>query len=116
MTDRDHELDQILQAAQGLGASAGASALRHVYQLAFAGSTGSALDQIAGLSAMSERARTCMAVASKAEADGDGKLAELGWLQALSLMNYMAQDVADQDGTAADDEQIFSNLAVDSIN
>ena len=65
---------------------------------------------------MSERARTCMTVAAKAEADGDGKLAELGWLQALSLMNYMAEDIADHDGAAADDERIFSNYAVGSTN
>ncbi|MGI9464379.1 MAG: hypothetical protein ACR2OM_10585 [Aestuariivirgaceae bacterium] len=94
MTDRNHELDQILQAAEGLGASASASALRHVYKLAFDSNTKPALDQIASLSTTSERARTCMSVATKAQNDGDGELAELGWLQALSLMNHMAEEVA----------------------
>ena len=89
MTDRDQELEHMLHAAMGLGASASASALRNVSQLVREDSTLPALEQIAILSSMSERAQTCMIVAAHAEAEGDTKLAELGWLQALSLMNHM---------------------------
>ena len=111
MTDRKQELEQMLQATMGLGASAGASALRHVSELAREEGAQPALEQIAILSSMSERAQTCMIVAAHAEAEGDTKLAELGWLQALSLMNHMAEESAELETPATEQEQFFSRQA-----
>lgn len=108
MTDRDHELDEMKQAAMGLGASASASALRQVSQLAREEGASSALDQIAILSSLSERAQTCMSVAAQAEIDGDARLAELGWLHALSLMNHMTEETAEVATPLSDNEHFFS--------
>ena len=108
MTDRKHELEQMLQATMGLGASAGASALRSVSRLADAGETSGALSQIAMQSSLSERAQTCMSVAAQAEMDGDSGLAELGWLQAMSFLNHLAAEAAEQDLSEAEDIQQFS--------
>ena len=52
-----------------------------------------------------------MSVATKAQAEGDGELAELGWLQALSLMNHMAEEVAAHHTHADDSEQTFKKWA-----
>ena len=108
MTDRDHELDELMQAAMGLGASASASALRQVSQLAREDGTRSALDQIAILSSLSQRAQTCMSVAEQAEVEGDAKLAELGWLHALSLMNHMTEEATEVATPLSQNEHFFS--------
>ena len=91
MTDRNHELDQLLQATIGLGASASATALRNVSDMHREVETSAILDQIAILSSLSERAETCLTVAAYAEAENNSPLAEQGCLQALTLMNHMAE-------------------------
>ena len=111
MTNRKHELEQMLEAALGLGPSASASALRNVSELAGKDGTQPTLEQIAILTSLSERAQTCMTVAAQAEAEGDVKLAELGWLQALSLMNHMAEESVGQE-TPASQEEHFSSRKV----
>lgn len=108
MTDRNHELDEMMQAAIGLGASASASALRNVSLLVRQDGTQSALEQTAILSSLSERAQTCMSVAAQAEAEGDAKLAELGWLHALSLMNHMTEEASEVATPLTEQEQFFS--------
>ena len=116
MTDRNHELDQLLHAVQGLGASASAASLRNIYQAAGEHGTRTLLDQIAGMSALSERAGMCMKVAARAEAEGDQKLAELGWLQALTFMNYLAEEAAGREAATADDSQFFSDRQVSNVH
>lgn len=108
MTDRNHEIDEMMQAAMGLGASASASALRNVSQLVREDGTQSALDQIAILSSLSERAQTCMSVAAAAEVEGDAQLAEHGWLHALSLMNHMAEAATEVETPMTEQEHFFS--------
>ena len=108
MTDRYQELEQMLQAAMGLGAGASASALRSVSQAAEQDGTQAALEQIAILSSMSERAQTCMSVAAQAEAEGDSQLAERGWLHALSLMNQMTEEATEVETPLTEQEHFFS--------
>jgi hypothetical protein len=108
MTDRNRELAEMMQAAMGLGASASASALRNVSQLAHEDGIQPALDQIAILSSLSERAQTCMSVAAAAEAEGDARLAEHGWLHALALMNHMTEQATEVETPMTEQEHFFS--------
>ncbi|MGI9465442.1 MAG: hypothetical protein ACR2OM_15980 [Aestuariivirgaceae bacterium] len=108
MTDRNQDIDQMLHAAMGLGATASASALRDVSRLIHEDNTSLALDQIAILSSLTERAQTCLSVATQAEAEGDDKLAELGWLQALSLMNHLTEQTTGIETTVTEEEQFFA--------
>ena len=116
MTVRKHELDQLLQATMGLGASAGASALRTVSDLASHEGAAGVLDQIAILSSLSQRAETCMSVAAKAELSGDVKLAELGWLHSMSLLNHLATESASQGLPEAEEIQHFSRQVAGRVH
>ena len=91
MADTEHKLEQYYHAIQGLGASACSSALRCAIDGSEDMSSLDRLRRLAILASTSQRAGTCLSVIDKANADGDVAMVEHAGLQALAMLNRMAE-------------------------
>ncbi len=100
MTDVKHKREQYTHAIQGLGATACAAALRSVAASPQSDTTLDHLRRLAILQSTSERAQTCLAIVAAADTENDMPMFESAGLQALSLLNRMA-DIAATGTTSA---------------